>query len=64
MILSTFFATTIWCTLFIIHRILTITRSRQRAEGQLGAFHCFIEALVESSALYSISLILFLAFSV
>ncbi|PBK81485.1 hypothetical protein ARMGADRAFT_1171384 [Armillaria gallica] len=57
-------ATTLWCTLLIIHRILTVTRFRQGAEGRLGAFHRFVEALVESSALYSVSLILFLAFAI
>ncbi|PBK58411.1 hypothetical protein ARMSODRAFT_133457 [Armillaria solidipes] len=57
-------ATTLWCTLLIIHRILTVTRIRRGAEGRLGAFHRFVEALVESSALYSVSLILFLAFAI
>ncbi|KAK0446393.1 uncharacterized protein EV420DRAFT_1767779 [Desarmillaria tabescens] len=41
-------ATTLWCTLFIIFRILTVTGVRHGA--------------VESSALYSITLILLLAF--
>ncbi len=57
-------ATTLWCTLLIIRHILTVTRFRQGAEGRLGAFHRFVEALVESSALYSVSLILFLAFAI
>ncbi|KAK0238212.1 hypothetical protein EDD85DRAFT_573626 [Armillaria nabsnona] len=57
-------ATTLWCTLLIIRRILTVTRIRRGAEGRLGAFHRFVEALVESSALYSVSLILFLAFAI
>ncbi|PBK81510.1 hypothetical protein ARMGADRAFT_778819 [Armillaria gallica] len=57
-------ATTLWCTLLIIRRILTVTRFRQGAEGRLGAFHRFVEALVESSALCSVSLILFLAFAI
>ncbi|PBK67629.1 hypothetical protein ARMSODRAFT_1086126 [Armillaria solidipes] len=57
-------ATTLWCTLLIIHRILTVTRIRRGAEGRLGVFHRFVEALVESSALYSVSLILFLAFAI
>ncbi|KAK0219974.1 hypothetical protein IW262DRAFT_992010 [Armillaria fumosa] len=59
-------ATTLWCTLFIIHRILNVTRFRQGlgAEGRLGAFHRYVEALVESSALYSVSLTLFLAFAI
>ncbi|PBK95004.1 hypothetical protein ARMGADRAFT_73636 [Armillaria gallica] len=57
-------ATTLWCTLLILHRIWTVTRFRQGAEGRLGAFHRFVEALVESSALYSVSLILFLVFAI
>ncbi|SJK98311.1 uncharacterized protein ARMOST_01576 [Armillaria ostoyae] len=55
-------ATTLWCTVLIICRILTVTGVRRRAGGQLRVYHRFIEVLVESSALYSISLILFLAF--
>ncbi|PBK79643.1 hypothetical protein ARMGADRAFT_1092944 [Armillaria gallica] len=57
-------ATTLWCTLLIIHHILTVTRIRRGAQGQLGVFHRFVEALVESSALYSVSLILFLVFAI
>ncbi|SJL13682.1 uncharacterized protein ARMOST_17130 [Armillaria ostoyae] len=50
-------ATTLWCTLLIIYRIVdTVARSR------LGAYYHVIEILVESSALYAISLILFVAF--
>ncbi|KAK0446401.1 uncharacterized protein EV420DRAFT_1648076 [Desarmillaria tabescens] len=54
--------TTLWCTLLIIFRILTVTGVRHGAGSRLRVYHCFIEVLVESSALYSISLILFLAF--
>ncbi|KAK0454033.1 uncharacterized protein EV420DRAFT_616255 [Desarmillaria tabescens] len=57
-------ATTLSCTLLIIYRILTVTGVRRRAEGRLGVYHHFIEVLVESSALYSISLILYLAFTI
>ncbi|PBK81497.1 hypothetical protein ARMGADRAFT_778457 [Armillaria gallica] len=57
-------AMTLWCTLLIIHRILTVTRIRRGAQGRLGAFHRFVEALVVSSALYSLSLTLFLAFAI
>ncbi|PBK81516.1 hypothetical protein ARMGADRAFT_1068540 [Armillaria gallica] len=57
-------ATTLWCTLLIIHRIFTVTRIRRGAQGRLGAFQRFVEALVESSALYSLSLTLFLAFAI
>ncbi len=53
-------ASTLWCTLFIIYRIVTVTRSA----GGLNAYRHVIEVLVESSALYSISLILFVTFYV
>ncbi|KAK0436049.1 uncharacterized protein EV420DRAFT_1673626 [Desarmillaria tabescens] len=55
-------ATTLWCTLLIIFRILTVTSVRHGGGSQLRVYHQFIEVLVESSALYSISLILYLAF--
>ncbi|KAK0446378.1 uncharacterized protein EV420DRAFT_1715793 [Desarmillaria tabescens] len=55
-------ATTLWCTLLIIFRILTVTGVRHGAGGRLRVYHHFIEVLVESSALYSIALILYLAF--
>ncbi|SJK98316.1 uncharacterized protein ARMOST_01581 [Armillaria ostoyae] len=55
-------ATTLWCTLFIIYRIFTIAGVKRGAEGRLRVFHHFIEVLVASSALYSIFLILDLAF--
>ncbi|KAK0217332.1 hypothetical protein EDD85DRAFT_961977 [Armillaria nabsnona] len=54
-------ATTLWCTLFIIYRILTITGVKHGAGGQLRLYHRCIEVLVESSALYSICLIVYLA---
>ncbi|KAK0459019.1 uncharacterized protein EV420DRAFT_1541880 [Desarmillaria tabescens] len=56
--------TTLSCTLLIIYRIITVTGVRRGAEGRLRVYHCFIEVLVESSALYSITLILFLAFTI
>ncbi|KAK0458965.1 uncharacterized protein EV420DRAFT_342825 [Desarmillaria tabescens] len=54
-------ATTLWCTLLIIFRILTVTGVRRRAGGRLRVYYRFIEVLVESSALYTIALILYLA---
>ncbi|KAK0237989.1 hypothetical protein EDD85DRAFT_564158 [Armillaria nabsnona] len=54
-------ATTLFCTLLIIYRILTVAGAKRGAEGRLRVFHRVIEVLVESSALYSVSLILFLA---
>ncbi|KAK0460135.1 uncharacterized protein EV420DRAFT_253406 [Desarmillaria tabescens] len=55
-------ATTLWCTLLIIFRILTVTGVRCGAGSRLRVYRRFIEVLVESSALYSIFLILYLAF--
>ncbi|PBK93608.1 hypothetical protein ARMGADRAFT_1079907 [Armillaria gallica] len=55
-------ASTLWCTLLIIYRIVTVVRSAGEAGGGLSAYRHVIEVLVESAALYSISLILFVAF--
>ncbi|KAK0466018.1 uncharacterized protein EV420DRAFT_806906 [Desarmillaria tabescens] len=52
-------ATTLWCTLLIIYRVWTVGRARERG---LGAYRHVVEVLIESSALYSASLILFVAF--
>ncbi|SJL13555.1 uncharacterized protein ARMOST_16999 [Armillaria ostoyae] len=58
MLYATFsLVTTIWCTLLIIYHIL----ANSRAGGRLGAYHHVIEVLVESSALYSVSLIIYMA---
>ncbi|SJL18460.1 uncharacterized protein ARMOST_22049 [Armillaria ostoyae] len=62
--ISFILATTLWCTILIIYRILTVTGVKRRAGGRLRVYRHFIEVLVESSALYSISLIVFLTFSV
>ncbi|KAK0496097.1 hypothetical protein EDD18DRAFT_1463253 [Armillaria luteobubalina] len=56
--------TTLSCTLLIIYRIATIVGIGYRAEGRLTVYHRFLEVLVESSALYSICLILNLAFTI
>ncbi|KAK0232340.1 hypothetical protein EDD85DRAFT_970781 [Armillaria nabsnona] len=56
--------TTLSCTLLIIYRIVAVTGIRHGAVGRLRVYQCFIEVLVESSALYSISMILELAFVV
>ncbi|PBK98877.1 hypothetical protein ARMGADRAFT_1073819 [Armillaria gallica] len=55
---SCILATTLWCTILIIIRILTVTRG---ANGRLGDYHHIIEVLVESSALYSVTLIIYIA---
>ncbi|KAK0505108.1 hypothetical protein EDD18DRAFT_1343931 [Armillaria luteobubalina] len=60
--LSFVLGTTLWCTLLIILRILTATGVRRGVGGRLEVFGRFIGVLVESYALYSISLILSLAY--
>ncbi|KAK0193276.1 hypothetical protein F5146DRAFT_375427 [Armillaria mellea] len=47
-------ATTLWCTLLIIYRIVAVVR-------RLRTYRHVIEVFVESSALYSLSLILYVA---
>ncbi|PBK70810.1 hypothetical protein ARMSODRAFT_1033672 [Armillaria solidipes] len=59
--ISFILATTLYCTLVIIYRIVAVAGVRHGAMGRLGVYRRFIEVLVESSALYSISLILDLA---
>ncbi|PBK98826.1 hypothetical protein ARMGADRAFT_1162086 [Armillaria gallica] len=56
--------TTLYCTLLIIYRIVAVTGVRHGAVGRLRVYRHFIEVLVESSALYSLSVILDLAFSI
>ncbi len=53
---------TLLCTLLIIYRIFTVARAGGGAGSTLRAYRHVIEVLVESSALYSIVLILFTAF--
>ncbi len=57
-------ATTLWCTVLIVYRILTVAGVKRGAGGRFRVYQHFIEVLVESSALYSISLILDLAFTI
>ncbi|PBL00078.1 hypothetical protein ARMGADRAFT_1024142 [Armillaria gallica] len=57
--------TTLWCTLLIIFRILTVgraSRASDSAGSALQAYRHIIEVLVESSALYSVALILYMVF--
>ncbi|PBK70831.1 hypothetical protein ARMSODRAFT_1003358 [Armillaria solidipes] len=56
--------TTLYCTLLIIYRIVAVTSVRHGPAGRLGVFRRFIEVLVESSAPYSLLLILCLAFTI
>ncbi|KAK0465990.1 uncharacterized protein EV420DRAFT_1636563 [Desarmillaria tabescens] len=55
-------ATTLLCTLLMIYRVLAIARATDRGESGLRAYRRFMEVLVESSALYAVSLILYVAF--
>ncbi len=57
-------AITLWCTLLIIYCILTVTGVKHGAGDRFRLYHRCIEVLVESSALYSISLIVYLALSI
>ncbi|KAK0483065.1 hypothetical protein EDD18DRAFT_753446 [Armillaria luteobubalina] len=59
---SSTLVTTLWCTALIIIRILIVTGVRQEAGGRVRVYRRFIEVLVESSAIYSIAQVFFLAF--
>ncbi len=61
--ISSILTTTLWCTLLIVYRILAVAGVRHGAEGRMRVYHRFVEVLVESSALYSIALVLDLAFA-
>ncbi|PBK93684.1 hypothetical protein ARMGADRAFT_132215 [Armillaria gallica] len=56
---SSSLATTHWSTLLIIYRVWTVGQTNERG---LGAYRHVVEVSIESSALYSASLILFVAF--
>ncbi|KAK0219652.1 hypothetical protein EDD85DRAFT_960837 [Armillaria nabsnona] len=51
-------ASTLWCTSLIIYRVVTVAQ----AGGGLKDYRHVLEVLVESSALWSMSLILYIAF--
>ncbi|PBK60838.1 hypothetical protein ARMSODRAFT_1090023 [Armillaria solidipes] len=55
-------ATTLWCTLLIVYRIISVAWAGNQAGNGLRAYRHAIEILIESSALYSMSLILYTAF--
>ncbi|KAK0479639.1 hypothetical protein IW261DRAFT_1593621 [Armillaria novae-zelandiae] len=54
-------AATLWCTIFIIYRIVAVARTAM--EG-LRTYRHVIEIMVESSVLYSLALILYVVFYV
>ncbi|PBK98882.1 hypothetical protein ARMGADRAFT_1073823 [Armillaria gallica] len=53
------FATTTWCTVLIVFRIVTVIRVNDAANSRLGDYSHVIEVLVESSALHSVVLLVF-----
>ncbi|PBK76389.1 hypothetical protein ARMSODRAFT_1078534 [Armillaria solidipes] len=55
-------ATTSWCTLLIIYRIVTVARAGSDVGGGLRTYRHVIELLVESSTSYSIFFILYVVF--
>ncbi|KAK0465982.1 uncharacterized protein EV420DRAFT_804879 [Desarmillaria tabescens] len=59
---SFIFASTLWCTLLIIYRIVTVARAGSHTGRGLQTYHHVMEVLIESYALYSISLILYTIF--
>ncbi|PBK76296.1 hypothetical protein ARMSODRAFT_998936 [Armillaria solidipes] len=56
---SLILASTLWCTLLMIYRVLTVAQGAP-TQGT-GAYWHFLEVLVESSALYAVPLILYVA---
>ncbi|KAK0474965.1 hypothetical protein IW261DRAFT_1497995 [Armillaria novae-zelandiae] len=60
-------ATTLLCTLLIVYRILSIQWARTKLSGtrthSLGAYRNVIEIIVESAALYSTMLIVYIGFT-
>ncbi len=52
--------TTLSCTLLIIYRVVTVAGVKRGVDSRLRVYRHFIEVLVESSALYSISLLVYL----
>ncbi|KAK0457394.1 uncharacterized protein EV420DRAFT_1644147 [Desarmillaria tabescens] len=59
--ISCIIATTLWCTILIVFRILIVIRALYGADGGLGEYHHVIEILIESSALHSVTLIIYVA---
>ncbi|PBK98879.1 hypothetical protein ARMGADRAFT_1123997 [Armillaria gallica] len=56
--ISCILATTLWCTVLIVIRILTVIRG---ANDRRRDYRYIIEVLVESSALHSVTLIIYIA---
>ncbi|KAK0207685.1 hypothetical protein IW262DRAFT_525464 [Armillaria fumosa] len=59
--LSCILATTLWCAILIVLRIVTVIRAQNGTDNRLGDYRRVIEVLVESSAPHSVTLIVFVA---
>ncbi|KAK0207684.1 hypothetical protein IW262DRAFT_525448 [Armillaria fumosa] len=59
--LSCILAMTLWCTILIVFRIVTVIRAKNGAKSSLGDYRHVIEVLVESSALHSVTLMIYVA---
>ncbi|KAK0497473.1 hypothetical protein EDD18DRAFT_1162374 [Armillaria luteobubalina] len=57
--LTCILVTTLWCTILIVFRIVTVIRANNGANTRLGDYRHVIEVLVESSALHSATLIIY-----
>ncbi len=62
--LSCILATTLWCTILIVFRIVSVIWVNNGADSRLGEYRHLIEVLVESSALHSVALIIYVAMGV
>ncbi len=62
--LSCILATTLWCTILIVFRIVTVIWVNNGPNSRLGDYCHVIEVLVESSALHSVTLIIYVALEV
>ncbi|KAK0488485.1 hypothetical protein IW261DRAFT_352796 [Armillaria novae-zelandiae] len=62
--LSCILATTLWCTILIVFRIVTVIWVSNMPNNRLGDYCHVIEVLVESSALHSVTFIIYLALGV
>ncbi|KAK0238399.1 hypothetical protein EDD85DRAFT_507592 [Armillaria nabsnona] len=59
--LSCILTTTLWCTILIVFRIVAVIRVNNGPNSGLGDYRHLIEILVESSALHSVALIIYVA---
>ncbi|KAK0457393.1 uncharacterized protein EV420DRAFT_1644146 [Desarmillaria tabescens] len=58
--ISCIIATTLWCTVLIVLRTLIVIRAQRREGGGLGEYRHVIEVFIESSALYTLTLIIYI----